>query len=703
MKNKFIEMTDNITKIYSLLERIDSGFREFNLLTEELILEAASLADVHEKYYNQIPEEEFREIVAADPTSGEDKMGKYSKWLLALYTGGNLKLEDLYKATEYLTTFHKYKNKLERKDIGQYKSLQDLFQSIEPYADNTQAASHKEELRKIKEGAEKVYEDDEWLVIIPKTQEAAIEYGKGTQWCTAATGSRNYFDDYNRQGPLYININKKNGEKYQFHFETNSFMDASDSPIESAYEIGLSDGLLEFYKENKPKGYLSLLGGGEPDEILYQVEQMIDSGQSPEDVFLDIYEPCNGNSNYHIGVISKRSNYYDDDDVCAVLLDNENNIVSSYFQYQGETEGFIKACDYYGEDYFYINAMTGDYLWCDNENREGFDYADDFYDGVAEVKKDHMHNILKEDGTFVSKIWFDNIQRMYDIEGYDDGSLFIVTSNNKQNIMDINGNILLKEWLDKIEYKGCGGYIKVYNQEGKINYIDHYNNGKFFLLFNDWFEKPAIPQDGYCIVYENNKANLYDIDSQKFVFQNFGFDEILYMGFDSNNTGLMYVRIGDKCNIANLRNGKPTSVFRQWVDKLLSSFKDNEIIAVSVNGKCNFADINGNYLSDVWYDRIQSPYFMNDFWVVDLNEKCNFLDKSLKPCFNEWLPLISHTDSFDSERLQKLANNKGLLIASFYGDENNYSNKYVLDLSNGTVDRYDDYIEKHNIDMNYYG
>jgi hypothetical protein len=65
----------------------------------DLLLEAASLGDVYQKYYNQIPEEEFRQIVSADPTSGEDKMGKYSKWLLALYTGGNLKLEDLYKAS----------------------------------------------------------------------------------------------------------------------------------------------------------------------------------------------------------------------------------------------------------------------------------------------------------------------------------------------------------------------------------------------------------------------------------------------------------------------------------------------------------------------------------------------------------------------------------------------------------------------------
>ena len=215
----------------------------------DLLLEAASLGDVYQKYYNQIPEEEFRQIVSADPTSGEDKMGKYSKWLLALYTGGNLKLEDLYKATQYLTIFHKYKQKLQRKDIGQYKSLPDLYVEIKPYEDNTQAASHNEEIRQMKEGAEKVYEDAMWLIVVPHTKDAAIFYGKGTQWCTAATGSDNYFDYYNEQGPLYININKHTGRKYQFHFETQSFKNEQDYDIYGSISetIGLSEGAIKYY------------------------------------------------------------------------------------------------------------------------------------------------------------------------------------------------------------------------------------------------------------------------------------------------------------------------------------------------------------------------------------------------------------------------------------------------------------------------
>ena len=35
-----------------------------------------------------------------------------------------------------------------------------------------------------KEGAEKVYEDDRWLIVRPFTIEASSMYGRNTQWCT---------------------------------------------------------------------------------------------------------------------------------------------------------------------------------------------------------------------------------------------------------------------------------------------------------------------------------------------------------------------------------------------------------------------------------------------------------------------------------------------------------------------------------------
>lgn len=223
----------------------------YNIIQEEYnkFLNEATASEIREKYYNFISEEDFNKIIDSDPTTNLEKnqMGKYSKWLLNLFKKNQLKLEDLYKVEEYLQTFDKYKNKIEIKDINKFKTLPQLYDVVKDYIDSDEATSKKDEIRRIKKDAEKVYEDDEWLVVVPKTEEAACYYGKNTQWCTAADNN-NYFDYYNRDGKIYININKNTNKKFQFHFESNQFMDENDSPITTAdLDIDEGDGLYKFY------------------------------------------------------------------------------------------------------------------------------------------------------------------------------------------------------------------------------------------------------------------------------------------------------------------------------------------------------------------------------------------------------------------------------------------------------------------------
>lgn len=222
-----------------------------------VLLEAASLSDIYDKYYKDIPMDVYDEIVThGDPTynpNKPEKMGIYSKWLLQQYRNGTLKTEDLYKAKQYLAAFDKYKAQIGVRDIGQYRSLPQLYDAVGGYIENPgQSVSKSEQIRNVKKNeAEKVYEDGRWLVVVPNTQEAACYYGKGTQWCTAATGSSNYFNYYNEQGPLFINIDKANNRKYQFHFETEQFMDERDDDIDTPIEdeIGLTPELTRWYAE----------------------------------------------------------------------------------------------------------------------------------------------------------------------------------------------------------------------------------------------------------------------------------------------------------------------------------------------------------------------------------------------------------------------------------------------------------------------
>ena len=211
-----------------------------------LLLEALTPDEIYNKYYSDIDKNVFDAAIAADPTSYNQqgnivKVGGYVKWILKLYQNGSWKPGDSVETKDLLSKFNKLQTRLpvEQRDINRYSSVRELYNILQPYL-GIQSRSE------IKQDAEKVYEDEQWLIIIPRTKEAACYYGKDTRWCTAAKED-NMFDDYNNKGPLYINIHKPTNSKYQFHFETNSFMDEEDEEIQPN-DLPWTEGALAYYK-----------------------------------------------------------------------------------------------------------------------------------------------------------------------------------------------------------------------------------------------------------------------------------------------------------------------------------------------------------------------------------------------------------------------------------------------------------------------
>ena len=106
---------------------------KLRLLFEELLNEA-SVADIKSKYYSDIADDVFNQIVSSDPKTvvrdGEVmKVGKYSKLLLSMYRQGNLKLEDLPKANEYLEIVYKRQIPLNQN----LANLSELYELVKPY------------------------------------------------------------------------------------------------------------------------------------------------------------------------------------------------------------------------------------------------------------------------------------------------------------------------------------------------------------------------------------------------------------------------------------------------------------------------------------------------------------------------------------------------------------------------------------------
>lgn len=213
------------------------------------LLNEISGEEIYKKYYSKIPFRVFLRIISADPqTKINDgkiqKIGKHSKLLVSLYQKGNLLLEDLVKAKEYLTYVYTYNVPLQ--NINQ---LGDIYELIKTYIVKENKTLN-DVLKVLNENEYKVLHNGEnWLIFQPLNEKAACYLGVNTQWCTSwgkHSLNKDYKDRINRfvdysDDVLYIIINKNSeNDKYQFSFKYNQFMDVNDKQIHTK----------EFIKEN---------------------------------------------------------------------------------------------------------------------------------------------------------------------------------------------------------------------------------------------------------------------------------------------------------------------------------------------------------------------------------------------------------------------------------------------------------------------
>lgn len=220
------------------------------------------------KNYPTISDEDFNRIIALDPTfnPNKDSVGTYGKWLLNLFKKGNLNNEG--HINDLLTRFEEVKNQLVNKDIMKYKSLEEVDDMLND--DNSyKNLSDRQKLRQtqkavrgadLSQDATLVYEDSDWQVYTPHTYEASCKLGSGTRWCTASTANDHYYNYYKERygGEYYININKHNGEKFQFHFPSNQFMNEEDYPIDIDDFITENPELANFYNELARNGKIQV-------------------------------------------------------------------------------------------------------------------------------------------------------------------------------------------------------------------------------------------------------------------------------------------------------------------------------------------------------------------------------------------------------------------------------------------------------------
>jgi hypothetical protein len=99
---------------------------------------------------------------------------------------------------------HSKANRIKNPDISSYKDWKMISSAIIE-------ADEVVRLKELEKQTKKLFENDDWLVLIPLSLEASQNYGKGTKWCiTQETHWKRYMSNYK----IIFILNRKNNEKF---------------------------------------------------------------------------------------------------------------------------------------------------------------------------------------------------------------------------------------------------------------------------------------------------------------------------------------------------------------------------------------------------------------------------------------------------------------------------------------------------------
>jgi len=177
-------------------------------------------------------------------------------------------------AAETIKTFDKYQDRLEKKDINQYENFTELESALRPFVE-------KSEQKKLEGQVKKIYEDDRYLVIIPKTKDASCKYGSNTKWCVTMR-DKNYYEQYTEgKQKLYFIIDKQNStndffSKVAVHYDNyknRTLWDSKDEKLSSKEISILEYAFPEIFKAIE-EDYLT------PSELTYDWFKQLFNQQS---------------------------------------------------------------------------------------------------------------------------------------------------------------------------------------------------------------------------------------------------------------------------------------------------------------------------------------------------------------------------------------------------------------------------------------
>ena len=436
--------------------------KKLNLLMEDK--EGKNLAKArHYLQNNGYSPEQSQQIVDSIRTDIPNSRLQQCKFILGvarLYLSGQLSdgqsIAALNKTLKYIASdahVNEYDNNLNN------ESLQVLVNRFKGVAkDDLQQSMDKSNARQL------TVNQDYNIVPIDNSKEAA-KYGKYTSWCV--THQSNMYDSYTNNGTGRFYFCLRNGfekepkvegegcplDRYGLSMIAVSVtMEGEVNTITCRWNHGMggNDNIMtieqledllgrNFYQTFKPYSREELHAKG---IILFdEVQGLLDSGKKPEEIFDTIVDGFS-------------------DGVAIVKLNDKYNLINR--------EGQLLS-------------------------NQWFDYADDFWDGVAtRVKLNNKYNFINIEGRLLSNQWFDYVGNF--CEGF--ASVYL---NNKWNFINREGQLLSNQWFDSVDdFRNGVAVVKLNN---KYNFI----NIEGRLISNQWFDCVEGFRNGVASVYLNKK------------------------------------------------------------------------------------------------------------------------------------------------------------------------------------------------------
>ena len=182
--------------------------------------------------YPRVSEVTFDKLVKGDTTSTK----KYLEYMLKMWTSKLERkiaipsAEALVQEIKMFDSLLPYNN--EYKDIysESFRSFNFLKQINQKYFEIKQEKTFNRE-----DHISVIYEDDDVLLLEPKTHQGSLRYGSNTKWCTASKNNPSTFNSYVNRGCLAYLIDKKNSKGG--NYSKLAFLNQTGHPLSGQVEI----------------------------------------------------------------------------------------------------------------------------------------------------------------------------------------------------------------------------------------------------------------------------------------------------------------------------------------------------------------------------------------------------------------------------------------------------------------------------------